>query len=583
MIEQLQFYNVYWIWPVCVVGLLLWVLFIWKEYSSQERGLKLYVRILIGLVAVFSLAMIALQPMMLQEIDKTEAILLTKNYDQNRLDSLEKAHPFIKQISYKKVPNLSSVLDSIKKVYVLGNGIEHYDLWQFKNVSTQYLGTPDISGIIEINYNQEVYIGEPLDITGYYKNGTQDYQLLIEDISGSTIDSISLESKKFQKFNLTVTPKATGAFVYTITEKDSLGVVVSKEPLPFTVKEKKPLHIFIANTFPTFETKYLKNFLVDRGHKVLIRSQLTKGTYKFENYNREAASIYGFTTKNLKDFDIIILDVATLKVLSKASLDALKKTIETQGLGVFVQPEEGMRSSLPNWLGLDIEIAQTTNAQLLNYKDKLDSYPFRFKQEASTQTIHIDNGQNVSGYVYYGLGKIGSTSLLDTYSLVLNGTEKTYASLWSDMISILSKKEQLLTSWKPKERLIYQDEPYHFEIQSVLDPMTVVNNDQTHIPLKGDIFSKQHWLGIDYPTKKGWNTLAITKDSLSMHQYYVYDTSNWKTLRAYTTMQHTANTFHSNQVQSEAKKVFMPVSLFWFFMVFLLSSGYLWAAPRFGF
>ena len=159
MIEHFQFYNVYWVWPVCVIGVLLLLFFIWKEYKTQVRGLKLYTRIIAGLIAVFSLAMIALQPMRLQEIDKTEAILLTKDYKQDRLDSLEKKHPFINKISYKKTPNLAAALDAIKKVYIIGNGIEDYDLWQFKNVSTQYLGTPDISGIIEINYNQEVYIG----------------------------------------------------------------------------------------------------------------------------------------------------------------------------------------------------------------------------------------------------------------------------------------------------------------------------------------------------------------------------------------------------------------------------------------
>ena len=84
MIEHFQFYNAYWLWPVCVIGVLLLIFFIWKEYQTQVRGLKLYARAIAGLVAVFSLAMIALQPMRLQEIDKTEAVLLTKDYKQDR-------------------------------------------------------------------------------------------------------------------------------------------------------------------------------------------------------------------------------------------------------------------------------------------------------------------------------------------------------------------------------------------------------------------------------------------------------------------------------------------------------------------
>lgn len=583
MIEQFQFYNQHWVWPVCLIGILLWLLFLWKEYNSQLRGVKLYVRILAGFLAIFSLAIIALQPMTLQEIDKTEAILLTKNYDRDRLDSLEKAHPFISKISYKKTPQLSFVLDSIKKVYVLGNGIEDYDIWQFKNVSTQYLGAPDISGIVGIDYDREVYVGEALVIKGRYKNGTQHHQLFVEDINGKAIDSVSLGSEMSQKFDLAVTPKATGTFVYTIIEKDSLGAIVYTEPLPFIVKEKKPLQIFIVNTFPTFETKYLKNFLVDRGHQVVIRSQLTKGTYKFENYNREATSIYGFTSENIEDFDLIILDVATLKGLSRASLSALQQAIQIQGLGVFIQPEEGMNADLPNWVTLDVKTVNSSKAQLSDYNKKLDGYPFRFKQNASLQTIHTDQDQIISGYTHYGLGKIGSTALLDTYSLVLNGNEKRYASLWSDMISKVSKKEQLHTKWSAVDKLIYPDEPYYFEVESSSEFMTVINNNSSHIPLQGDLFSEQRWSGIDYPHKVGWNILSTKNDSLSMYQYYVYDTSNWEAMRAYQTIKNTVVALNSKQIQSEVKKVFAPVSLYWFFIVFVLTVSYLWASPRFGF
>ena len=165
---------------------------------------------------------------------------------------------------------------------------------------------------------------------------------------------------------------------------------------------------------------------------------------------------------------------------------------------------------------------------------------------------------------------------------MLNGNEKRYASIWSDMISTLSKKERLSTKWMPKNRLIYQDEPYHFEVQSILDSISILNTNETYIPLKGDVFSKQHWSGIDYPHKIGWNTLSIKNDSLSKHQYYVYDTSNWQAIRANHILKNTVATLNAKQIQSEIKKVFLPVSLFWFFITFLVSVSYLWAAPRFG-
>ena len=123
--------------------------------------------------------------------------------------------------------------------------------------------------------------------------------MFLEDPSGQVLDSITLNGQKSQDFQLSTNLKLKGNFVYQLVEKDSLGVVINREPLPLIIKEQVQFHILIINASPSFETKNLKNYLAESGHKVTIRSQMTKDRYKYEYFNMDNRPIIRFEQEQL--------------------------------------------------------------------------------------------------------------------------------------------------------------------------------------------------------------------------------------------------------------------------------------------
>ncbi|WP_431137742.1 hypothetical protein, partial [Psychroserpens mesophilus] len=80
------------------------------------------------------------------------------------------------------------------------------------------------------------------------------------------------------------------------------------------------------------------NFLAENGHSVVVRSQLTKGRYKFEYFNTEAVPVYQLTENGLQPFDLVIIDADSYLELPTSSKAALDFNIQEEGLGLFVQP-----------------------------------------------------------------------------------------------------------------------------------------------------------------------------------------------------------------------------------------------------
>ena len=81
-------------------------------------------------------------------------------------------------------------------------------------------------------------------------------------------------------------------------------------------------------------------------HEVLVRSQLTKGKYKFEYFNRERTPIYDFSQERLMKFDIIFIDANSYNNLSSKSFSELINTVKGHGLGIIVQPDIGFSNCL---------------------------------------------------------------------------------------------------------------------------------------------------------------------------------------------------------------------------------------------
>lgn len=580
MSDSYTFLNAAWFWPALVFWVILISVFIWKERAfSGNKGFTL--KIVLIFLAVSSLALLALKPALLKEVKEGRVVITTYNFKQSQLDSLKKAYRNLKVIDYNNDESLLGLSNS-EEIFVLGSGIPTYDLWSLKNIPVTYLPGQELSGIIKLNYKQENNVGNQLDVKGIFANPRSKNRLVLEDAGGTALDSLIFDSEEKEHFQLSTHLKVSGNFVFSIVEKDSLGEVLNRNTLPVKINESKTPRILILNAFPTFEIKYLKNFLADLGHEVVVKNRITTGRYKFEFFNTEQKNLRSLNFSNLEGFDLVILDAEFLKNLSNSERNALLKSIKSSGLGLLILGEAKALNNLGDFSVFTPQSVSTLEVGFDKLKTvRLAIQPYRLKQEFGLEEIHTSNASIFSAYKRLGQGRIGTTMLKDTWQLLLDGKQDVYQQIWSEIIEQVSKRESILASFSPIDKFAVKDEPFTFEIRTSLENPRIFDQNDRLIPLKQDLNASETWSGVTYPLSLGWQQLNMEQDSTLSYEYYVHQSESWKSLRYFKTQQANLKFFKETiSGNKDISQVYVAIHPFWFFGIFLLSMASLWLMPK---
>ena len=579
MNNEYTFLNLNYLDLILGSALVLLACFIWKEWKDRKRK-RFLIRILISFITILSLVFIALKPAYKKEITAGEVVILTKGYQTDILDSLKKKKKLM-ILDYESNSNIKHNLDSVTSAIVLGYGVEPYDLWQFTGIPTTFFAPKKTNGISKLNYQKTASLGSKITVKGEYERPKKGNHLVLADPGGNVLDSIVFNGDSIQKFDLKSELKVTGNLVYKLIEKDDAGYIQTKEELPVTISKKRPLRILMLNTFPTFETKYLKNFLADRGHELITRSQLTKNRYKFEYYNTDRSPIYGLTENVLANFDVLIIDADYYMSLSLSIKKILKSAIEFQGLGIFIQPNESYFSLTEAQSFFKFQ-RDNSNEIIIddNSKTILQKYPFEFESSISVMPIYMNFHVKIGVSKYIGLGKVATTNFMNTYQLVLEGKQDIYTSFWTDVLDEVSKKLPINATWEAISEFPKVDVPFDFNLRTSIQKPEVSNQNESQIALLQDKYVPSKWKGIEYPKNKGWNELKIENDSMANFFYYVFDSTQRITLNDQLKMNTNLRYFESQESKNQRGISINAISPIWFYVIFILGIGYLWLEPK---
>ncbi|WP_421824421.1 hypothetical protein [Flagellimonas oceanensis] len=567
-------------WPVLLIGLLLWGVYIWKEWP-QRTELRFWIKLIIAFLAITSLAMIVLKPGVWEKSSNGKGIILTEGYRPAQLDSLRAIYKRIPQEEYVTGRNLT-LLDEADSLFLLGHGLASFDLWQVAEKSVAYLGGKDVEGWTQLSKNDELVLGEPFELKAKYINPQAGHWAFLTDNGGNPLDSVPFEEQAEQNIILRANPKTSGQLVYHILEK-SEGEILSDEPLPIHVVEGNSLKILMVNTFPTFETKYLKNFLAERGHEVLARTQLTKGKYKFEYFNGASNPIYGLSTDNLQDYDLLIIDTDSYLGLGSASKLAMEEAIGSNGMGVFIQPSESFFTQGKGRTPFNFNRDFSTEITLGKSKQPLQKYPYTFQEDLRTQEVLVDSVA-LAAYIPIQYGKTGTTLLQNTYQLVLDGDEALYARIWTQVLNSIAKEKDKEVEWEGITAIPRPNQPFEFELRTMLGDMDIISADGANIPLIQNSVMPTKWTGKQYPRKTGWNQLRTSQDSIAPFSYFVFDDDQLESISESKTLETNQREFGSENTftpsVSETKNGWEPISPLWFYFLLLFGLGWLWLEPK---
>jgi hypothetical protein len=564
---------------VGALGVILWIFFLWKEWHKPLSKF-FYMNGLIALLTIIAVAMLALKPQTIS-VFKEMGVLLTDGYEQQQLDSLKKLQKDLKIYSYQENLPMEEVLDSLGGMYILGDGVKRFDFWQYKNREVTYLDAEIPKGIIRLKYPSKNKIGEDLVLKGRYHRSKTKNRLVIQDGSGLGLDSVALHGNEFQDFELRLPLKTTGKYVFHLAEKDSLGELILSNPIPFQVSARDNLKILVLNGFPSFETKYLKNYLSEMGHEVVVRSQFSKERYKFEYLNTSRIPIYRLDKSVLKPFDLMIIDANSYRSLSRSARIAIQESIAKEGLGLFIQPDAYLSGFTKEEIGFRLIPDRTSKVVLDDFPERtLIKSAYVFENTLGLEEIHAANKKVITGYKRLAKGRIGTTLISNTYQLQLDGKTKVYEQFWSSIIEKLGKNYLSNTVWNFENPFPLQDEPLPFELHTNVEKPKVEMLQANRIALRQDRQLLKRWNGVVYPKVKGWNQIQLEGDSLQAASFYVTDSIYWKALRQYNLQEGNKLLFENNMYTIKPSPSYELIDPIWFFILGLTGLSYLWVYPK---
>jgi hypothetical protein len=193
------------------------------------------------------------------------------------------------------------------------------------------------------------------------------------------------------------------------------------------------------------------------------------------------------------------------------------------------------------------------------------------------------NDRVLSGYVNKGAGRIAFQLLQETYRLVLEGRKMEYASLWSPLVERAARTQNPNFKIEMDQPFfpIYPDEPIDVNIIAANGSPRLMH-DGALIPLREDVVIDDYWHGRSWANEAGWHQFTIEQDS-SKQNYYVSHPNEWQSLRIAQLHKSNAALSHNDSTSHNGLSIVKeqhPVSLFIFFIIFLLSAGFLWLVPK---
>lgn len=559
---------------------------LWMEWNRKFRFKT--IRLLAVVLLVLALAGLLLRPGYHQETSNL-IILLTPDYKTETADSLLRIHknPILLHYNDTKPYQGSSLISSTSELinigheirYIAGNGLPVYILELTSKKNFEFISGNVPEGIISIAADKKIHPYRENFISGTINNPSAATWLYLEGPGGKE-DSIFINNTGQQSFNFSFVPKQSGRFIYAITTKYNDGNSVTSL-LPVEVKEPKTSSVLFIQDYPTFEAQYLKQFLSKQNHKLILRSQVSKGVYHYEYINTSTRTVNTLNPDILSQFDLLIMDGESQQKLSGMEQKFIHESVRN-GLGLIVltnQLKEQKTSNLLFPFSLSFIKTDTISLELDRKKQTLSALPVRVQALPGIESIKESNTGILSGYRQVGMGKIGFQFLLETYRLILNGDSISYSSLWAPLLEKVSREKSESSKITIQNTFpIYPDNPIDIQLISTQNNIQLMM-DSLAIALQEDMFIDDIWTGKTWTDKPGWHTIKTNYGDENI--FYVSNPNDWVALN-------TAHQIHANHAASsglngitaELSLIRKEINPLIFFLIFLFSIGFIWLAPK---
>jgi hypothetical protein len=547
------------------------ILLVFLLLAEIKRINKAYIllRILANIIAVSSLALLFIPLTYKVDIEVDHSLnIFTPGTNQ---DSVPKS--LRKGYALASIPDLSYLLKSrpeISTVNVFGYGLAPSDLEALKHYKLNFYPSAP-SGIVSVRWNSRLSYTDQLQLKGKYMNSSSNEVKLVLRGFGNTLDSAFILAGKTSTFSLKTIPKQAGKAVLNLLAYAD-GKLLVEEKVPIEVTESKPLTVLLLSSNPDFEYKFLKNWLFEEGHMVMMRSRISKTAISSDFLNTKPVDLKIINAAVLRKIDVLIADEEELATISNQEYQQIEQAV-TKGMGLCIRVSE---LSIPR-KSLTSNLARY---ELKSANDKEEQSLFLRPANTSLAALKDKAGRVIAATSLYGKGKVTGLVTLTTYKWLLESKESTYTRYWSDIIgsSGTIKSSNAPFEIFPQFPIVQQTFRVNARQVSLTVPTIRLNN--VVLAPRQNVVLSNDWDAIADAKSAGWNSVNINGKEGS---FFVYDKDSWQNLRNSAKIKANVAASEFSQPLKSAKLLKTIEKRFpvWiFFVLFALSSGFLWLEPK---
>lgn len=484
----------------------------WRRPPRRQRVLRAGAVV----VAVAALAALARPPMVPGSGTRLDtALLLTPGTSTRQREALRDTLPGAVVVPWPdsagSLGQLRLRLPELRHLHVAGWGLRegewagHEDL-----LVTFHPGEPP-AGFAHITWPATVRLGEVLEITARSATpGTEPVWLQHPD---GRVDSLPSPPGADSAIRFVVRPRAEGPATWLL----GLGST-SVESLAVMVQPPRPPAVLVLEGAPGFETTFLRRWLAGQGARVVIRTRVSLDQYRTERINAPDVAPGALTAALLEQFDLLLLDGATLAALRPAERAALDLAVRNDGLGVLLRPDSLMRREA-GWFPFRLEPVGTGEERAIRPAwpgvDAMPSTPAPalglaiVPGSAVTPLMHDPVGRIVAATARRGNGVVGTSLVSEPSRWLLEEEPEAFAGYWRALLVALARGPEEL--WR-----VASDGPpavdhalsLALETRDTLPLATVTAPDGTTdtVGLIRDRAEPRRWWGRYWPRMPGWHS-----------------------------------------------------------------------------
>jgi hypothetical protein len=565
-------------------------------------------------LAALALWFLVAQPTLERRIDRGSALVLTAGATRRlaeesglRIDqaipvvALPGADPWSAWVL--EAPDVATFLrhhPEVARLELLGDGLEPWDL-EGLSVAVDIVATPPPGvGVGAVMWSRELGAGDTLEVTGSLSvlpESGSELRLVGPDGAEASVELTTSPGRGPVPFSLQLTPPRAGRFLYDLVVEGQGNGSEAIGSIDVQVREADPPAVLWLEGAPSFETRFVKEWLVGLGGELAIRSRVSRDRYHFEYHHLDRVGLDSLTPDLLGRFDLLVVDQRSWVLMTVAERVLVTEAVEDRGMGLLLRLDPGGEQSGANDLplgftalrleGVERLLVQPPGAQSDGFA-ALETVPFELELGSGTTPLFEDRaGRLLAVARPLGRGTVGGTLLRQTYPWILDGQPAAHRRYWSRLLEVLSRPSTQ-PRWHLRPGPILVDEPLDLELSwsGEADELPAAaygpaDQEPMSVAMRQDPLRPGRWTARVWPSSTGWHRVETAGADLD---FWVADSDAWpewqRQRRARATRLAAAR--GSREHQPTEATVRVPAPRLPAFLLLLACLGALWLDERRG-